>query len=449
GRDTAEHEGNIWVGSGMGNINTRLTLSGNHEGRYGFRADLVFVYSTDKSNLWNGANHNSIDLRLGDFGNIWLRPTDWARISIGRFFNASQIGRVDAHWLSAWTVGMFGANNIFSAHFSGNIGVLAAFTPSEIKAFDFLQNLDGLTLYVFVPQLGMGFDSHAPDFGWLPCGMLTPGGGSLNSDDPDSNRHRTLRVLQRTWLTAGYRINDEMHARMQFIGANPSGSINWNTGSEPTDVYRYRVTVNAPRIEAAFAFNTERLPIFHRFGIDFGVKTWLPISNWITDDWNQGPDGGYLRTGDGTYWGGIGFGFGASASLTENIRINLRADGDMLRRWSGQYRGVETTITNPARFSVHLWPAYTLNNGMVVMAAAGLNYVGRNTVDVGGDNPNEDSIYWERSNRVRFGGGLSLAIPLFERGSMNVGLAYRHGTADTHGGEPRTFTIPVSFSMSF
>ena len=86
---------------------------------------------------------------------------------------------------------------------------------------------------------------------------------------------------------------------------------------------------------------------------------------------------------------------------------------------------------------------------MVAMAAFGWNYVGRNTVDINGINPNQDNLDWERSNRLRFGCGLSLNMPLFAGGAVNFGLAYSHGTEDSRGGEPRTFTIPIAFSMSF
>jgi hypothetical protein len=455
-RGTAEHEGNVWIGSGIGardgvGIYTGLSLSGSHEGKIGFNTDIEFYYSNNGANLWDDSPDDAFDVRLGDFMNIWIRPTDWFRFDIGRFFNPSQMGRVGGHWLSAWTVGMFGGGNIFASHYSANIGVLARFNFTEtLMSKVNLPEIKGLSMYIFIPSFGMTFTSDDPDFSYLSTSTLTPGGDVLNSDDADINRLRAMRVFQRTWFTVGYRINDEMTVRAQFIGANPGGSINWTTGSgaNRTDVvpYRYRVSLAAPRIETAFAYSTEN------YGFDFGLKTWLPISNWITNTYSQDPDNpGYLRGGNpGTYWGGLGFGLGAFYKVNDSIRINFRADGDMLRTWTGPYRysGVDTTITNPTRLSFHLWPSYTMENKMVVMLACGLNYVGRNTVDINGFNPNEDSLDWDRSNRFRLGGGVSLAIPLFGAGSMNVGLAYNHGTSDARGGEPRTFTIPITFFMS-
>jgi hypothetical protein len=447
-RDTAEHKGNVWLGTGIGTnpdagIRTGLSISGNHEGKLGFRTDISLFYTNNQTNLWDDAPHSALDVRLGEFGNIWLRPTDWFRFDIGRFSNYSQSGYIDDHWLSSWSIGMFDGGNIFSPHFSGNIGVMARFNMTEdLMSKVNLPEIKGLSFYIFIPNFSMPFTEFNPDFAWLGGSNLTPGGDVLNSDDSETNRLRAFRVFQRTWFTAGYKISDEMHVRAQFIGANPGGSINWSTELNP---YRYRVAVSAPRIETAFAYSTDD------FGFDLGLKTWLPVSNWVTDTYSQDLDNpGYIRGGNpGTFWGGLGFGFGAFYKIDDNIRINFRADGDMLRSWTGQYRGsgVDTTITNPTRLSFHLWPSYTLSNGMVLMVACGLNYVGRNTVDIGGNNPNEGNLDWERSNRFRLGGGVSLAVPLFGAGSMNVGLAYGHGTEDARGGEPRTITIPISFFL--
>jgi len=121
----------------------------------------------------------------------------------------------------------------------------------------------------------------------------------------------------------------------------------------------------------------------------------------------------------------------------------------MLRTWTGPHMGVES-VTNPMRLSAHLWPQYTLGNGMVLTLHAGVNYVGRNVVEmVDGSNPNADSIYWDRSDRLRFGGGIGIGIPLFAGSNMNIGLTYRHGTADIRGGEPRVISVPITFWYNF
>jgi hypothetical protein len=346
---------------------------------------------------------------------------------------------------------MFDGDNIFSGHATGGIGLLARFNIPEFNIATLqIPKIEGLSLYLFIPNFGRTYDSFDPEFPWLPGSTLTHGGDELNSDSNDVNRHRALRVFQRTWFTAGYKINDEMHARIQFIGANPSGSINWKSDGEDVLPYRYRVSVTAPRFEAAFAYSTDN------YGADFGVKTWLPISNWITDTFSQDPDNpGYIRGGNpGTFWGGLAFGLGAFYKVNDDIRLNARFDLDMLRSWKGPLygSGVDTKITNPTRMSFHVWPSYRLPNKMVVMATAGFNFLTRNTVDIAGTNPNdEDAIWrldWERSNRLRFGCGLSLAVPLFTGASMNLGFAYNHGTRDTRGGEPRSFTIPITLFVS-
>ena len=435
-RDTAEHDGNVWVGAGIGRngvnsgIRTRMMLSGNHNDTFGFRTDLWFLYTNNQTNLYPGSNHNAMEMRLGDHGHLWWRPLDWFRLDVGRVFNTSLSGRVHDHWHSLWSIAMFGGDNIFTSHYSGNIGLLAGFTPPQVE---------GLSVYLFVPSFGMPFDRNTHEFGWIPGSLLTPGGGGLNSiEDDNENRHRAWRVLQRSWITVGYQINDDMLARVQFVGANPSGSVNWTDSP-----YRYRVSLSAPRIEAAFAFSNDI------FLVDVGARVWMPISDWITDIWSEGQGIGYIREVDtGTYWGGIGFGLGASITITEQLRVNFRADGDMLRRWSGTHMGLDTQVTNPVRLSFHLWPTFTLANGVSFLASVGANYVGRNTVDRDGTNPNDNEMFrtdWDRSNRLRLGGGLSMRVPLFGNSAIQFGLTYSHGTADIRGGEERVISVPISF----
>ena len=438
-RDTAEYADNYWFGAG-GEISSSISFYGDYDGKFGFATDLDFSYNTSGDDI-------AIGLSSAHF---WVKPTDWFRLDIGKFYNGSQAGKVGGYWLSAWTVGMRGGSNIFSGQAAGGIGLLAQFKIPAVK---------GLAFSLFVPSFGISFTEGEEDFSWLSNSSLTPGGGSLNSDDNFSNRQRALRIFERTWLTASYTFKDdskeenarkdELHLRLQYIGANSGGSVNCTTGSgsNRTDVqpYRYRVSVTSPRVEMAFAYILRE-----KFSIDLGVKSWIPISSWMTDVYSQNIDNpGYLISGDGTFWGGIGFGLGLKIFATKEFIINFRADGEMLRSWTGEREG-GVSITNPMHLSCHLWPSYTLPNKMVVMAAFGVNYSGKNDVDLNGTNPNEDSLDWERSDRLRYGGGLSLMIPLFGQSSfISVGLAYNNGTEDIRGGEARTITIPVNFYAAF
>ena len=438
-RDTAEYVNNYWFGAGS-ELSTSVSLYGHYDGKFGFSTDLDFNYTPGGS---------EIDVGLS-VAHIWVKPAEWFRLDVGKFYNGSQAGKVGGHWLSAWTVGMRGGSNIFSGQSAGDIGLLAQFKITPAK---------GLALSVFIPSFGISFASGEEDFPWLSNSSLTPGGDNLNSDDNFSNRQRAMRVFERTWFTVSYTIKDdskdenarkdEMHIRLQYAGANPNGSVNWTTGSGSAraDVqpYRYRVSVTAPRVEMAIAYTLK-----DKFSIDIGAKSWLPISSWMTDVYSQNSDNpNYLMSGDGTFWGGVGFGMGMKINVTKEFIINFRADGELLRSWKGQ-RGGDVTITNPMHLSCHLWPAFTLPNKMVAMAAFGANYSGRNEVDLNGADPNKDSLDWERSDRLRFGGGLSLMIPLFGQSSfVSVGLAYNNGTEDTRGGEARVFTIPVNFYITF
>ena len=437
--DTLEHSGNVWIGTGIGDsgIGTRLSITGKHEDRFGFNTDVLLLFSNERE---AGGNPSSLDVQLGPRGNLWARPVEWLSIYLGRISDGSKSGRIGGYWLSQWTVGMLGVGNIFTPFASPNIGFLVSATVPRGT---------GLSFNVFVPSFGMPVTSADEEFGWLSNGLLTTGGESIHSGDGDSE-HRALRVIQRTRLTAGYEISKELFARVQYVGANPSGNINWTTGKDDDMVhvepYRYRLSVSAPRIEAAVAYAISDL-----LTLDLGVRTWIPVSDWVTDTWNQDPlNPGYIRGGHpGSFWGGLGFGFGASISVTKDLDVNFRADGDMMRKWTGPYNDVRS-ITNPMRLSFHLWPSYTLPNEMTVTASFGLNYVGRNSVVmVSGENPNADIPEWDRSSRLRMGGGASLSIPVFAYSNISVGIAYRHGTADIRGGEPRAVTVPVSFSYSF
>jgi len=438
-RDMAEYANNYWFGAG-GELSTSVSFYGSYDDKFGFSTDLDFSYTAGGSDIEMGLSS----------AYIWVKPTDWFRLDVGNFYNGSLAGKVGGYWLSAWTVGMRGGSNIFSGQSSGGIGLLAQFKIPPVK---------GLSLSLFIPSFGISFTSGSEEFSWLSNSSLTPGGENLNSDDNFSNRQRAVRIFERTWFTASYTIKDEskeenarkdeMHIRLQFIGANPGGSINWTTGSgsnrAEVQPYRYRVSVTAPRVEAAIAYSLKE-----KFSVDLGLKSWLPVSSWMTDVYSQDIDNpDYLMSGDGEFWGGLGFGLGALVHISKDFRINFRADGEFFRSWTGKREG-DVSITNPMQLSFHLWPAYTLPNKMVVMASFGINYSGRNEVDIAGTNPNKGSLEWERSDRIRFGSGASIMLPLFGQSSfISAGLAYNNGTEDIRGGESRTLTIPVNFYVAF
>jgi hypothetical protein len=454
-RDTVEDSGNIWLGSGIsGNgslfgIRTRLNLSAAYEEIAGFRTDIWFLYTNNGANLWeqppgnnpnspNTRNPNALDIRLGDFGEVWWKPNEWLRFNVGRFVNDDHTGYIDGCWLSAWTIGMLDAGNIFSYAYSGGIGFLARLTPPQIE---------GLSVNVFVPQFSMGFSEVDIENAWPGGNLLTNGADRLNDsgggENINRNSNRAFRVFQRSWLTVGYEFSEAFHARLQYIGANSSGMINWTDG-ENIDVepHKYRVTVSAPRIEAAFAWYGIK-----GFLLDIGIKSWLPVSDWITDTYDNAANNYIKLKNTGTYWGGIGFGLGVSfyELMDKRLVVNLRADGDMLRSWDGYYEGAHAIITNPLRLSFHVWPSYKIEDIGTFIVSAGVNYIGRNKVDIGGTDPNKGSPYWNDAYRLRFGGGLSFEKTVFKSGSISAGLAYSHGTSERYGGEPRVITIPINF----
>jgi hypothetical protein len=461
-RDTVEDEGNVWIGAGVGGngalqgIRTRLVVSGNYEDKIGFATDIWLLYTNNGANLWdqpegnnpnspNTRNPNAMELRLGDFGEIWWSPAEWIQFDVGRVLNTSQTGYIQDHWISLWTVGMYDGYNIFSYFSAGGIGFLAQYAPTRFEGF---------SAYVFVPQFGMGFTETPSDDAWPNGNLLTNGADRLNDtgggETVNRNANRAFRVFQRTWVTVGYEAPELFHARIQYIGANPGGIINWTSGEGENlidvESHKYRVIVSAPRIEAAFAVLSVPGLV-----LDLGVKSWLPVSDWITDTYDNEANKYIKLENTGTYWGGIGFGFGVSYSrlFDGDLVINFRSDGIMFRSWEGTYQGADSKITNPLQLSFHLWPSYTIPGVGTITASGGLNYIGRNTVDIGGTDPNDGSIYWENADRLRFGAGLSFTIPVYGLGSISFGLAYSHGTSEKNGGEPQTITIPINFFLSW
>jgi hypothetical protein len=456
-RNGVEDLGNIWLGAGVGindalaGIKTQLILSGDYEKKIGFASDLWFLYSNNGANLWdqpagnnpnspNSRNPNAIDLRLGDFAVAWYHPTDYIEFALGRFVNGEHIGKIHNYWLSPWTVGMYDGNNIFMSHSAGGIGFLAEYA---------LVQVEGLIFDLFVPQFAMPFIEAEFENNWLGGNLLTSGGDQLNDsggDNVNRNANRAARIYERVCFTVGYEVKDSFHARLQYVGANPLGLVNWKNDTVDNEPHQYLVHVNAPRIEAAFA-----LMSVPGLLLDIGVKSWIPISDWYTDVWDNDIDASrYIKLSNtGTYWGGIGFGLGLSYDITDAFTVNFRTDGDMLRSWRGTYQNKDTVITNPLRLSFHLWPSYTFMDMGTLTLSVGINYIGRNSVDIGGNNPNEGSDEWERSDRLRFGMGISWEKEFTPSSAIYLGLAYCHGTGEDHGNEPRTISIPIGLTFVF
>ena len=452
-------DGNVFWGAGMGRgtpdagMRTRAVLQGTYGDIAGFRTDLWFMYQGD----FEGAhNPDSIDLRIGDIAALWWQPAPWVRLELGRVFNASLVGYVHDHWLSAWQGGMFDGGNIFSHFWSPSGGVLAQFTPARMN-FNMPEWTNNLSVFVFVPDFGMPFVNNQYENPWLFDGILTPGGNTLNSNEPGNrNDQRAMRVFQRTRVAIGYKEEGLFHARLQFAGANPRGFITRNRINElgvvvPVYSYQYRIGLSAPSLNAAFAWLGTPNLVF-----DVGVRSWLPVSNWITDTWSEDLDtNAYIRLTDtGTYWGGIGFGVGMSYSgfMNGSLTFNARLDGGFLRGWRGTLDGMDAVIRNPMQLSAHIWPRFTLPNGHSVMFSAGVNYLGRNFVERGGENLNDREGFrsgWERSDRLRMGAGLAFEMPIFRGGWVNIGLAYRHGTRESHGGEANVISLPIMFFFNW
>ena len=436
-------ENNVWIGSGLGSglqgFRTRLGMSGNYEDKAGFRADLWF-YRTNEAD----ANPSSLNLRLGDYATVWWSPFTWLRFDVGRLYDPQLSGKIGDLGYAPYTIGMGSHYEVFSYYSSATGGALVSFKP-----------IKNLFIGYFVPNFGMPFIANDPsDQNWFSTNLLTPGADSLNNEnDPSSNSSRAFRIFQRSWVSLGYLFEDIGHARVQFVGANPNGSVNWTIpgeGGNPSTArnpYDLRVISSAPRFEGAFA-----LTRFDNLIIDFGFKVWVPISDWITDNWNDSAKAYTRAVNTGTYWGGLQFALRAfyNGFLDEKLSLIFYGDAHLLRTWTGIYTGENTRVTNPFRLNFHLASFYDLDFA-VIGVNAGVEYFSRNDVSRGGKNLNtegEFEKFWLVSDRFRFGAGVWIEKRL---GSISIegGVAYRNGTNEDHGDEKRAISIPIMFYYRF
>ena len=448
---------NVWVGAGLGRntvnagFRTRFDVRGSFEDKLGVRADVWFLYSNRMLNFAQAApaggtlptaatpptyNTNQMEVRLGDYGVMWWRPLSWLRFDLGRFYDAQLSGKVSDHSYVPYTIGLNDAGSIFSYYYAASGSFLASLTPIE-----------NLFIGVYLHNIGIGFDNNTlGGKNWVTgTQTITSGGNSLNNpEDNTTNTTRALRMFQRTWISLGYQIPDIGHARFQFAGATPAGTNHLATSVD--NPHNLTVTgFGAPRFEAAFAYTG-----VNRLTVDFGAKVWIPVSDWISDDWND-DDKKYERAKDtGTYWGGLHFALGViySGLLDNNLTLRFRADTDLGRSWEGKNAiGNDVKIVNPVRLNFHFWPSYNLGWATVTFNA-GLEYVGRNTVEIDGTNPNDGSTAWDNSDRLRFGTGLWIE-KFIASSSLRAGLTYSTGTDKDHGDEKARFTIPIILSFHF
>jgi hypothetical protein len=412
----------------------RLDVAGNFEDKIGFRAHLDF---------FRGGGASFFD--VGDFLGLWWQPLPQLKFDVGRFNEDILRGKVgDDDW-HAYTVGMKGKDAIFT-RFKGDAGVLVSIKPME-----------PLFIGILVPDF-------APLAGTVP--NYTSGAEDLNSTG-DSNR--ALRVYERTQVAVGYELSGIGLVRLQFVGANGMGGAGLFNPQVPGFSFRNGLKAGddiavgqviipgsgtpgaglwnqkAPRFELAFAYTG-----MENLVIDFGLKFWVPIKDWLTDDWNA-LDSEYTKTKDVTYFGGLQVALGAGYTMGA-IGINARIDARFLESYTLEGTAGDGELHNGLDLNFHLWPSYDLGFATVGLDF-GLQVLGAITNkdgDVIGEVAGVSDGY-TGGIRVGFGLWLEKAIG---NGSIRGGVAYKVGTkiddlGPNHKAENGILSIPVLFSYAF
>jgi hypothetical protein len=376
--------------------------------KIGFRAELRFfnkVLTID--DLRNG---NWVD--FGDWANVWWKPLDMLKFDVGEFNGDTLRGKVGNDNWHNYTVGAGDEDAIFQ-RFRGDIGAMVSLTP-----------IPGLYIGVLVPD-------------FKPCIEATPDMTGSNNSDIDSATRRALRVYEKTQVGVGYELNGIGLVRAQFVGANGGDGARWSLPTNLVDVGAGVTGFSEPRFELAFAFTG-----MEGLVIDFGVKAYIPISDWVTNEWDESKEEYKKLENTPTVWRGLQFALGAGFN-TGALKINARVDAlNIAANADYDYQGVTAKYSVGPTINFHLWPSYDL--GICELGVDfGLNVklidkyeLGSASVDVKNDD-------------FQVGFGL-WAKKAYGNGSIKGGIAYRLGNAnDGNYTYPGVLSIPIIFDYSF
>jgi hypothetical protein len=255
-------------------------------------------------------------------------------------------------------------------------------------------------------------------------------------------------VYQRIQAGVGYEIQNIGLVRAQFVGANSKGKWNYTyEGDRITGInIKDPLPINAPRIEAAFAYTG-----MEGLVLDLGLKFWIPVSDWTTDEWDPIKQEYIVldqeNTHTGSYWKGVQVSLGAGYTAGD-IGINGRIDAKFAQSYThdGDYGN---DLSLPFNLNVHLWPSYNLGFATIGLDF-GLEFIGTTTfTQVAAETTDEE---YKGGLRVGFGLWLQKA---FGPSSIKLGLAYRVGSEfgekdkPGHWKEPGVLSIPIVFDYSF
>jgi hypothetical protein len=419
-----------YIGAGVGRPGdpqgpkVGLSAAADYEGILGAKVDLEFFYNTTR-------NSGGAEFGLGDFVEVWFKPTDWFKLDVGKFNEDILRGKVgDDNWAN-WTVGMKNKDAIFT-RFQGKAGFLAGFTPVE-----------GLYIGILVPKFAQWFQDDA---GNNTDPFLTGARTNYPGD-----KERAYRVYERIQVGVGYEIQGTGLVRAQFVGANPDLLEPTARPPDPSDppntIYpstwfntleNATFPFSAPRFEAAFAYTG-----MEGLVVDLGLKIYLPVSDWTTDSYTWIDHEYSQMEKTPSFWNPIYVSLGGQYTAGD---LGIAARVDLHFLGSVTYDAIanqELEVGLPFGLNFHLWPSYNLGFATIGLDF-GIAYYGKTSYTFNGTKGDED----ENEGGIDVGFGLWLQKS-FGNSSVRGGLAYRVGTEKDGYKHQGVLSIPIVFDYSF
>ena len=385
-------------------------------------------------------------LGFDDNVKVWWQPIPEVRLVVGKYVESQLIGNEWDFWFRRFTVASYNSANTVFDRFDTDGGALLVLTPGDLT-------------------IGVNFD-YGTKMGFSGYGNSLYGetniwaGGSQGSLAPrySDGVNEFGRVMQRTQVAVGYKIQDIGLARIQFRGANPSvGNYFTPTDKDgnPNAGYGYTSEIKAMKIEAAF-----RLQAVEGLDLDIGFKFPLPFNEsavkaWYKDDvkWDAVDDP--AKVPEGTYQAPMVIGVGIIYTAGD-----FRLDGIITSNFGGKADLKDDGVYKMGPdLNVHFWPSYNIGPmsslGNVTLGAdLGFWWKGKAKFESADTAIAPD---YEVENGIMVGGGLWAKFA-YAGGSITAGLALsvptKVGQKEESGKTvdvkaPMVFSIPILFGFSF
>jgi hypothetical protein len=408
-------------GSGQG-PRARLDVRVSHEDTIGMRVRIQ-------------ARTDGIGIE--DYLQAWFKPLPWLRLDAGRFFDDRLRGKINDldERGNANTVRMYDGDAIFTRFRTHRAGGQAGFMisstiPDNLFIGAMIYDLSPFTASSSSVTAASVFDAH-PDY-------------------VSNNADAYLNIQ----AAVGYTIKNIGLFRAQYVGVKPSVQITRVSDEFFDDndqiFYSYMFdtfSINAPRIEAAFAFTG-----VDGLLIDIGGKAPLPFK-----DWDRGPDNIFEKEDEASldaiykyykkgfiwqapYQASLGVRFRPGA--VEGLEIAGRVDAKFL----GYMKGHAEEIYFAPEINAHLWPSYDFDVCRLIFDV-GFEYIGasynKNKELVGKNSP------VALNGGYRIGAGLSVQKNFINNSLVKGGIAYKLPGTVNGIKEKAVITVPLYLEYMF